>query len=112
MSRFYQQQLPADDHLAGGTDPMDLKDRLRDVETDCCDLFAWIASLSRGSLNSAHIHGTRVPVEEPVHSIESRHASACGFTQSGNGVSPSAARRERFSFLTFESAGYLLPAIG
>jgi hypothetical protein len=27
--------------------------------------FAWLAPLNRGSLNSAHIHGTDVPVEEP-----------------------------------------------
>src|SRR6266404_7369423 len=27
--------------------------------------FAWLAPLNRGSLNSAHIHGTHVPVEEP-----------------------------------------------
>jgi hypothetical protein len=26
---------------------------------------AWLAPLNRGSLNSAHIHGTDVPVEEP-----------------------------------------------
>src|SRR5258705_8004386 len=26
---------------------------------------AWFAPLNRGSLNSAHIHGTDVPVEEP-----------------------------------------------
>src|ERR1035438_5397088 len=26
---------------------------------------AWLAPLNRGSINSAHIHGTDVPVEEP-----------------------------------------------
>jgi hypothetical protein len=26
---------------------------------------AWLAPLNRGSPNSAHIHGTDVPVEEP-----------------------------------------------
>jgi hypothetical protein len=26
---------------------------------------AWLAPLNRGSLNSTHIHGTDVPVEEP-----------------------------------------------
>jgi hypothetical protein len=26
---------------------------------------AWLAPLNRGSLNSAHIRGTHVPVEEP-----------------------------------------------
>src|SRR3977135_82371 len=31
---------------------------------------AWIAPLNRGSLNSAHIHGTRVPVEEPSTASE------------------------------------------
>jgi hypothetical protein len=30
-------QLAADDHLAGGINSVDLKDRLGDVETDCRD---------------------------------------------------------------------------
>jgi hypothetical protein len=30
-------QLTADDHLASGINPVDLEDRLRDIETDCRD---------------------------------------------------------------------------
>jgi len=30
-------QLVADDHLAGATNSMKLKDRLGDIQTDCCD---------------------------------------------------------------------------
>src|SRR5260370_4075710 len=56
-------QLAADDHLTRGIHSVDLKDRLGDVETDC--RYPWLAPLNRGSLNSAHIHGTHVPVEEP-----------------------------------------------
>jgi hypothetical protein len=57
--------LAADDHLTGIINAMDLKYRLRDVETDCRKQFAWVAPPNRGSLNSAHIFGTHVPVEEP-----------------------------------------------
>src|ERR1700738_3641920 len=32
---------------------------------------AWLAPLNRGSLNSAHIHGTDVPVEEPSTASDS-----------------------------------------
>jgi hypothetical protein len=35
---------------------------LLDAYSQSC---AWVAPLNRGSLNSAHIHGTHVPVEEP-----------------------------------------------
>jgi hypothetical protein len=30
-------QLTADDHLASGINTMHLKNRLGDIETDCCD---------------------------------------------------------------------------
>src|SRR5215510_2073800 len=32
--------------------------------------FAWVAPPNRGSLNSTHIHGTHVPVEEPSTASE------------------------------------------
>src|SRR6266404_8353901 len=32
---------------------------------------AWLAPLNRGGLNSAHIHGTDVPVEEPSTASDS-----------------------------------------
>ena len=58
-------QLTADDHLPGSINAVHLKDRLGDVETDCPDrLHSWLLRIV-GSLNSAHIHGTHVPVEEP-----------------------------------------------
>src|SRR6266699_534059 len=58
-------QLTADDHMAFRVDAMDLKNRLGDVETDCRDrLHAWLLRIM-GGLNSTHIHGTPVPVEEP-----------------------------------------------
>src|SRR5271168_2500787 len=35
---------------------------------------AWLAPLNRGNLNSAHIHGTDVPVEEPSTASEAEVA--------------------------------------
>ena len=58
-------QLTADGHLAFRVDAVDLKNRLRDIETDCCDhLHDWLLRIV-GALTSTHIHGTHVPVEEP-----------------------------------------------
>ena len=54
-------------------DGMNLKDRLRDIETNCRDR---LAPPNRGSLNSAHIHGTHVPGGGAVHSINTRHEGA------------------------------------
>ena len=54
-------QLAADNHLVGSINAVDLEDRLGDVETDCRDCLHGVAPLNRGSLNSAHIHGTHVP---------------------------------------------------
>jgi transposase len=52
-------------YLASSINAVDLKDQLGDVETDCCNrLHVWPPP-NRGGLNSAHIHGTRAPVEEP-----------------------------------------------
>jgi len=57
-------QLPANSHLAGGINAMSLKDRLGDVETDCRGRLH--GSLSGSwELDSVHIRGTCVPVEEP-----------------------------------------------
>jgi hypothetical protein len=42
-----------------------LKNRLGDIETNCRDrLHVWLLR-TVGALNSTHIHGTSVPVEEP-----------------------------------------------
>jgi hypothetical protein len=49
-------QLAANDNLAASVNAVNLENRLSS---------AWLAPLNRGSLNSAHIHGTDVPVEEP-----------------------------------------------
>src|SRR5664280_1579273 len=58
-------QLPADDDLTFRINAVDLENRLGDVETDCRDrLHAWLLQIG-GGLNSPHIHGTHVPVEEP-----------------------------------------------
>src|SRR6202011_1051113 len=58
-------QLTADYHLALRINAVDLKNRFGDVETDCRDrLHDWLLRISEAS-NSTHIHGTRVPVEEP-----------------------------------------------
>src|SRR5690242_5459331 len=57
-------QLPTDNYLAASIYAMDLKNRLRNVETDCNRLHG-LAPPNRGSFNSTHVYGTRVPVEEP-----------------------------------------------
>jgi hypothetical protein len=58
-----------DDHLASGINSCTPEDRLGDVKPDfvivCMD-----RSFNRGSLNSAHIRGTHVPVEEPSAASE------------------------------------------
>jgi hypothetical protein len=44
---------------------MSLKNRLGNIETDCRDrLHDWLLRIV--GLNSTHIHGTPVPVEEPA----------------------------------------------
>ena len=58
-------QLPADHHLPISINAVNLKDRLRDIETDCRDRLHDLAPPNRGGLNSTHFHGTHVPVEEP-----------------------------------------------
>jgi hypothetical protein len=57
-------ELAADDHVTCGIDAVDLKNRLRDVETDCGDRsHVWLPR--RGHPVGDHFHGTYVPVEEP-----------------------------------------------
>src|SRR5258706_14414206 len=66
-------QLAANDHLALGRqrrrrEPGKLTWRCRNRLSLSS---AWFAPLNRGSLNSAHIHGTDVPVEEPSTASDS-----------------------------------------
>ena len=53
------------EHLATSVNAVNLEDRFGDVENRLSLSSAWLAPLNRGSLNSAHFHGTDVPVEEP-----------------------------------------------
>jgi hypothetical protein len=58
-------ELTANDYITCRVNSVDLKNRLGDIETDCRDrLHVWLLR-NRGGLNSTHIHGTSVPVEEP-----------------------------------------------
>ena len=45
-------------------DAMELKHRLRDIETDCRDCLYDLSPPNRGGPNSTHLYGTHVPVEE------------------------------------------------
>jgi len=58
-------ELAADDHVPFRVDAVDLKDRLRDIETDCRHRLH--ARLPRGRARPIgdHFDGTYVPVEEP-----------------------------------------------
>src|SRR3974390_597969 len=63
-------QLTAHNHLTLNVNSVDLKKRFGDVETDCRDrLHDWLLRIS-GASNRTHIHGTRVPVEEPSTASE------------------------------------------
>ena len=57
-------QLPANNHLAASVNAVNLTTDLA-ISKPIVLSSAWLAPLNRGSLNSAHIHGTDVPVEEP-----------------------------------------------
>src|SRR5262245_40407335 len=72
-------QLTANDHCALRINAMNLKDRFRDVETDCRDRLHDLAPPNRGASNSAHIFGARAPGGGAVHSINSRHSSGHRF---------------------------------
>src|SRR5664280_2585961 len=57
-------QLSACDHLPLRINAVDLEHRFGDIETDCRNrLHDWLLQIV-GGLNSTHIHGTHVPVEE------------------------------------------------
>src|ERR1700722_3293030 len=62
---------------------MDLKNRLRDIQTDCRNRLHG-SSPNRGSFSSPHIHGTHVPGGGAVHSIKSRHRSRMAAWFSGD----------------------------
>jgi hypothetical protein len=62
-------ELTTENDIALRIDAVNLKNRLRDVETDCRNLSHDLAPPNRGSLNSAHIQGTHVPGGGAVHSI-------------------------------------------
>jgi hypothetical protein len=58
-------QLAAEDYLATAINAVDLEYRLGNIETDCRDRLHDLVPPNRGGLIGTHIHGTRVPVEEP-----------------------------------------------
>src|SRR5215813_406077 len=58
-------QLTPEDYIALRIDTVNLKDRLRDVETDRLNRLHSLAPPNRGRLNSTQIHGAHAPVEEP-----------------------------------------------
>ena len=57
-------ELTTDDDIALRIDPVNLKDRLRNVETSVVSIPGLVFPIG-GSFNSTHIRGTHVPVEEP-----------------------------------------------
>src|SRR5438045_9367675 len=60
-------QLVADDHYSRRIDPVNLKHRLCNIETDCRDcLHSWLPQ-NRDRPSGDHFNGTYVPMEEPVH---------------------------------------------
>jgi len=58
-------ELAAKGHFTLRVDAVDLKDRLRNIETDRRNPLHNLAPPSRGGLNAAGFHGAHVPVEEP-----------------------------------------------
>src|ERR1700693_5214734 len=56
---------------------------------------AWLAPLNRGGLNSAHIHGTDVPVEEPSTASDSVLGSFHSITSSARARSIGGTSRPR-----------------
>jgi hypothetical protein len=64
VATFY---LSPDDYVAGRVNPVNLKNRLGDGQTDRRNRLRLHIPLLQmgGSINSAHIYGTHVPVEEP-----------------------------------------------
>jgi hypothetical protein len=63
-------ELSAENHIALRIDTVDLKNRLRDVETNLSKPFAWVAPPNRGSLNQRpHLWHSRAG-GGAVHSIK------------------------------------------
>src|SRR5258705_126864 len=58
---------------------------------------AWFAPLNRGSLNSAHIHGTDVPVEEPSTASVTDDEGRPIINNAGQPVNVAPARSERLA---------------
>jgi hypothetical protein len=66
-------ELTADDHIACRVNPVDLKNRLGNIETDCRDrLHVWLLP-NRGGLNSIPWHFRAGG--GAVHSIKSGHSA-------------------------------------
>ena len=60
--------LATQDGIALRINPVNLKNRLRDVEIDCCGRLHGSPQIV-GALNSTHIHGTHVPGGGAAHSV-------------------------------------------
>jgi hypothetical protein len=60
--------LATQDGIALRINPVNLKNRLRDVEIDCCGRLHGSSRIV-GALNSTHIHGTHVPGGGAAHSV-------------------------------------------
>jgi hypothetical protein len=58
-------ELTTEDDIALRIGAVNLENRLRNVETDCRDRLHDLAPPNRRDLNSSHIDGTHVSVEEP-----------------------------------------------
>jgi len=71
-------QLPAETiHLSASVNAVNLENRPWRYLNRMSLSSAWLAPLNRGSLNSAHIHGTDVPVEEPSTASRPEHGLLC-----------------------------------
>jgi hypothetical protein len=58
-------ELAANDYITCRVNPVDLKNGLCDLETDCRDcLHVWLLQIA-GGLTNTHMHGPSVPVGEP-----------------------------------------------
>jgi hypothetical protein len=61
-------QVTTGHHPSGGINAVHLKNRLRDVQSDCSNPFTSVAPPDRGRVSSSQIHGTRVPAGETANS--------------------------------------------
>jgi hypothetical protein len=55
----------AENDVALRINTVNLKNRLRDIQTDRCNRIHDTAPLNLGNLNSTHVRGAHVPVKEP-----------------------------------------------